>query len=215
MRKLLLEFWCLTFCGLMAYGQEDYYRPVEGLKKSELKTALHELIQPERVLDYGGKGEGYTWSGFVVTDRMPDGTVRDRYSNVVREFNGLNAVEGMNIEHSFANSWWGHTVNNAYCDLFNLFPSDGTANGRKSNNPIGVVTETPAFDNGVTRVGKSASYRTDSLITVWEPADEWKGDFARTYFYMATCYEDYADLWQTTEGLLMVEKTVIRLCGLG
>ena len=61
--------------------------------------------------------------------RMPDGTVRDRYSNVVREFNGLNAVEGMNIEHSFANSWWGHTVNNAYCDLFNLFPSDGTANG--------------------------------------------------------------------------------------
>lgn len=23
---------------------------------------------------------------------------------------------------------------------------------------------------------------------------------------MATCYEDYADLWQTTEGLLMVEK---------
>lgn len=206
MRKLLLEFWCLAFFGLMAYGQEDYYRPVEGLKKSELKTALHELIQPERVLDYGGKGEGYTWSGFVVTDRMPDGTVRDRYSNVVREFNGLNAVEGMNIEHSFANSWWGHIVNNAYCDLFNLFPSDGTANGRKSNNPIGVVTETPAFDNGVTRVGKSTSYRTDSLITVWEPADEWKGDFARTYFYMATCYEDYADLWQTTEGLLMVEK---------
>lgn len=183
MRKLLLEFWCLAFCGLMAYGQEDYYRPVEGLKKSELKTALHELIQPERVLDYGGKGEGYTWSGFVVTDRMPDGTVRDRYSNVVREFNGLNAVEGMNIEHSFANSWWGHIVNNAYCDLFNLFPSDGTANGRKSNNPIGVVTETPAFDNGVTRVGKSTSYRTDSLITVWEPADEWKGDFARTYFW--------------------------------
>ena len=79
-----------------------------------------------------GKAKGYTWSGFVVTDRMPDGTVRDRYSNVVREFNGLNAVEGMNIEHSFANSWWGHTVNNAYCDLFNLFPSDGTANGGKA-----------------------------------------------------------------------------------
>ena len=49
MRKLLLEFWCLAFWGLMAYGQEDYYRPVEGLKKSELKTALHELIQPERL----------------------------------------------------------------------------------------------------------------------------------------------------------------------
>lgn len=207
MKKIFFSvYFLLAFC-CTGYGQAaDYYRSVEGLKKAELKTALHELIQPDYVLSYGGKGEGYTWAGFVVTDALPDGYVLDRYSNEQRKFNGLNAVEGMNIEHSFANSWWGHTVNNAYCDLFNLYPSDGTANGRKSNNPIGVVTETPAFDNGVTKVGKSTSYRADSLITVWEPADEWKGDFARAYFYMATCYEDYTDLWQTTEGLLMVEK---------
>lgn len=207
MKKLLLECWCLAACTLAVYGQEEYYRPVEGLKKAELKTALHELIQPETVLDYGGKGEGYTWSGFAVTDRMPDGeSVRDRYSDIARTFNGLEAVPGMNIEHVFANSWWGHTVNEAYCDLFNLFPSDASANGRKSNNPMGEVTDGVSFDNGVTRVGKSASYRPDSLITVWEPADQWKGDFARTYFYMATCYEDYQDLWQTPEGLLVVEK---------
>lgn len=206
MKKILFIVFALqAFCGT-GYGQADYYRPVEGLKKAELKTALHELIQPDRVLSYGGKGEGYTWAGFAVTDALPDGYVLDRYSNERRKFNGLNAVEGMNIEHSFANSWWGHIVNNAYCDLFNLYPSDASANGRKSNNPIGEVTETPGFDNGVTKVGKSASYRADSLITVWEPADEWKGDFARTYFYMATCYEDYTDLWQTAEGLLMVEK---------
>lgn len=206
MKRLLWACWGLLLLVLPVYGQGDYYRPVEGLKKSELKTALHELIQPETVLKYGGKGEGYTWSGFAVTDRMPDGSVRDRYSDVVRRFNGLNAVDGMNIEHIFANSWWGHTVNDAYCDLFNLFPSDGNANGRKSNNPVGVVTETPSFDNGLTRVGKSTSYRADSLITVWEPADEWKGDFARSYFYMATCYEDYTDQWTTKEGLLMVER---------
>lgn len=71
---------------------------------------------------------------------------------------------------------------------------------------MGVVTEAPAFDNGVIKVGRSTSYREDSLITVWEPADEWKGDFARTFFYMATCYEDYVDEWQTTEGLLVVER---------
>ena len=206
MKKLLLGLLCFSAVSPSVFGQGEYYKPVEGLKKAGLKTALHELIQPDQVLDYGGKGEGYTWAGFAVTDRMPDGTVRDRYSDVVRDFNGLEAVAGMNIEHSFANSWWGHTKNNAYCDLFNLYPSDATANGRKSNHPIGVVTETPSFDNGVTRVGRSASYRADSLITVWEPSDQWKGDFARAYFYMATCYEDYADLWQTTEGLLVVEK---------
>lgn len=206
MKKLLLECWCLAACTLAVYGQEEYYRPVEGLKKAELKTALHELIQPETVLDYGGKGEGYTWSGFAVTDRMPDGeSVRDRYSDIARTFNGLEAVPGMNIEHVFANSWWGHTVNEAYCDLFNLFPSDASANGRKSNNPMGVVDGEASFDNGVTRVGRSSSYRADSLITVWEPADQWKGDFARTFFYMATCYEDLQNEWQTKEGLLVVQ----------
>ena len=206
MKRILSGIYALMAYCILAHGQCDYYRPVEGLKQAELKTALHELIQPESVLKYGGKGEGYTWAGFAVTDALPDGYVLDRYSNERRKFNGLNAVDGMNIEHSFANSWWGHAVNNAYCDLFNLYPSDGSANGRKSNNPIGMVTEVPSFDNGVTKVGKSASYRADSLITVWEPADRWKGDFARAYFYMATCYEDYTDLWQTTEGLLMVEK---------
>ena len=205
MKKRWFYFCWLAVCAFTVYGQSDYYRTVEGLKKAELKTSLHGLIQPESVLDYGGKGEGYTWSGFAVTDCMPDGTVRDRYSDEVRDFNGLNAVSGMNIEHVFANSWWGHTVNNAYCDLFNLFPSDASANGRKSNNPMGVVTGDVSFDNGVTRVGRSTSYREDSLITVWEPADQWKGDFARTFFYMATCYENLQDEWQTTEGLLVVQ----------
>lgn len=179
---------------------------VQGLTGAELKTALFHAIQPDSILKYGGKGDGYTWAGFTKTDVMPDGSVRDRYSNEIYQFNGYNAVNGMNIEHSFANSWWGHTVNNAYCDLHHLYPSDSYANQRKSNNPIGVVDGTVSFDNGVTKVGKSSSYRPDSLITVWEPADKWKGDFARTYLYMATCYEDLAPVWQTTEGLLMMEN---------
>lgn len=184
----------------------SYYRKVEGLKKAELKAALHDLIQPDHVLSYGGKGKGYTWAGFYVCDWLEVGYVRDRYSNEQRRFNAdETAVSDMNIEHIWANSWWGHLVNNAYCDLFNLYPSDATANGRKSNNPIGVVDGTIAYDNGVIKVGKSSSYRADSLITAWEPADEWKGDFARTYFYMATCYQHMSDLWTTTEGWLTVD----------
>lgn len=207
-KRVIVLFYALLLSGFcLAQTYNDYYHRIEGLKKAELKTALHKIIQPIQVLKYGGKGAGYTWSGFVSTDSLPEGGVLDRYSFFQRNFNGINAVDGMNIEHAFANSWWGHTVNNAYCDLFNLFPSDGVANGRKSNNPIGEVTEYPQFDNGVIKVGKSTSYKEDSLITVWEPGDNWKGDFARTYFYMATCYEDYIDQWQTKEGLLMIEKS--------
>ena len=188
-----------------AAAQEQFYRKAEGLSGTRLKAALHDLIQPERVLDYGG-GAGKTWSGFWLTDQMDDMEVRDRYSNTVRHFNAdMSAVSSMNIEHIWANSWWGHVKNNAYQDLFNLYPSDATANGRKSNNPIGIVDGTVSFDNGVTKVGKSSSYRADSLITAWEPADRWKGDFARTYFYMATCYSHMTSLWTTTEGLLTVD----------
>ena len=188
-----------------ATAQEQYYRKAEGLRGTELKEALHNLIQPAFVLDYGG-GVGKTWSGFWQTDQMEDMQVRDRYSNTVRYFNpDMSAVSNMNIEHIWANSWWGHVKNNAYQDLFNLYPADATANGRKSNNPIGIVDGIIAYSNGVTKVGKSTSYRADSLITVWEPADQWKGDFARTYFYMATCYSHMTSLWTTTEGLLTVD----------
>ena len=203
MRSKILPLLLALSAALSA--QEQYYRKAEGLRGQRLKEALHDLIQPATVLGYGG-GVGKTWSGFWQTDQMDDLQVRDRYSNTLRRFNtDMTAVAGMNIEHIWANSWWGHERNNAFCDLFNLFPADASANGRKSNNPIGVVDGTVAYTNGVTKVGKSSSYRPDSLITAWEPADQWKGDFARTYFYMATCYSHMTSLWTTTEGLLTVD----------
>ena len=82
---------------------EHYYATVQGLKKAQLKTALHDIIQPAYVLSYGGKGEGYTWSGFVRTDNLDNGHIRDRYSNIDRTFKGLQAVDGMNIG-------WGNSL---------------------------------------------------------------------------------------------------------
>ena len=203
MRSKVL-FLIIVLCSSLL-AQEQYYRKAEGLRGTQLKEALHDLIQPSYVLAYGG-GVGKTWTGFWYTDQMENMQVRDRYSNVVRYLNpDMSAVSNMNIEHIWANSWWGHIKNNAYCDLFNLYPADATANGRKSNNPIGIVDGTVSYTNGVTKVGKSSSYRADSLITAWEPADQWKGDFARTYFYMATCYSHMTSLWTTTEGLLTVD----------
>ncbi len=203
MRSKVL-FLLIALCSSLL-AQEQYYRKAEGLRGTQLKEALHDLIQPSYVLAYGG-GVGKTWTGFWYTDQMENMQVRDRYSNVVRYLNpDMSAVNNMNIEHIWANSWWGHIKNNAYCDLFNLYPADATANGRKSNNPIGIVDGTVSYTNGVTKVGKSSSYRADSLITAWEPADQWKGDFARTYFYMATCYSHMTSLWTTTEGLLTVD----------
>lgn len=58
---------------------------------------------------------------------------------------------------------------------------------------MGVVTKV-TNTNGATKVGSGANG-----LSLWEPADEWKGDFARGYMYIVTAYEDYANKW-TSEG---------------
>lgn len=208
MRRIVLSL-LIVICAMNTVAQTNYYADIEGLTKVELKRALHDMIQPQQTLSYGS-GKGHTWQGFWQTDQLDDYQVLDRYSDSIYYFNPHDttaSIRTMNIEHIWANSWWGHEVNEAYCDLFNLYPAEKYANIAKSNNPIGVVTGSVDYDNNSIKRGMSDCYRADSLIKVWEPADRWKGDFARTYFYMATCYTQLRDIWQTKEGWLTADMT--------
>lgn len=172
-----------------------YYYFAKNKSKAELKTALHLHCAPLHVLNYGGEA-GFTWEGFFSTDRNADGSVVDMYSATVRMFNGFSAINGMHIEHSLPKSWWGAHENNAYKDLFHLYPADGVTNSTKNNLPLGEVIGTPSFNNGVSKVGKNG-FGTEYNEGCFEPADEYKGDFARSYFYIATVYENLATLWQS------------------
>ena len=144
---------------------------------------------------YGG-GAGKTWEGFYHTDQKEGGVVWDMYSDVVRYYNGYLAVASMNIEHSLPKSWWGGTQNAAYKDLFHLYPSDATANNRKNNYPMGVVSGSGTFSNGVSKVGSNTAGTTYQGLC-FEPSDEAKGDFARSSFYMATTYEAFVHTWNS------------------
>jgi endonuclease I len=186
---------------------EGYYNAANGKKKAELKAAMRSIIQPKKVLSYGSGGNS-TWSGFYQTDRTSDGYVIDRYSprttwvkfSSSDNANSANSPSGMNIEHSFPKSWWGGSNNTAYKDLFNLMPSESGINSDKSNFAMGKVTNV-TNGNGYTKVGKGPT--TSGNKNLWEPADEWKGDFARDYFYMVTTY---SNLTWTSNGLDMLEN---------
>jgi hypothetical protein len=180
---------------IFASVPSGYYYFAKNKKKAALKTALCTYCAPMNELDYGG-GPGFTWEGFFYTDQKADGSVFDMYSNTVRKFNGFAAVDGMHIEHSFPKSWWGAHPNNAYKDLFHLYPADAVTNMTKSNLPLGEVTGTPSLDNGVTKIGQNG-FGTSYIDNCFEPADEYKGDFARSYFYISTIYETYSQLWQS------------------
>lgn len=182
----------------------QYASQLKGLKKAELKNKIYEISQPKTVLGYGS-GEGKTWSGFYKTDRYPNSNeCVNRYSEKRFYFTNSNtssAIGGMNIEHSFPKSWWGGTTNNAYKDLFNLYPSDSDANSKKSNYPLGNVTEYSG--NDYEKVGKGPA-GDNGNIRLCEPNDTWKGDFSRSFFYMATIYQNLT--WAGTEGLQILEN---------
>ena len=196
-RPLTLTALLLFTTHLIAGVPNGYYSKANGLKKEQLKQAMHEIVGKANVLNYGS-GAGATWSGFYQTDRMENNQVRDRYSYEVFYFSSTtSAPSGMNIEHSFPKSWWGGSQNQAYKDLFNLMPCETKINSKKSNYAMGKVTS-GADGNGCTTVGRDNAGRQ-----VWEPADEWKGDFARNYFYMVTAYSNLT--WQSN-GLDMLEN---------
>ncbi len=176
-----------------ASAPAGYYNSLNGLSGQALKNAVHNLIAPHTVVTYNS-----LWYYFPSTDHMPDNARRvwDMYSDNEYYFNSNGtAVSGMNKEHSFPKSWWGGAVVDAYTDLNHLYPSDGPANLAKNNYPLGEVSSA-TFDNGVTKVGTPVSGEGGGSGTVFEPDDRYKGDFARTYFYMATCYQDYT--WKYT-----------------
>jgi endonuclease I len=199
MRHFSRNMLCLALMATFAvfYSSADipsgYYSSLTGKYGQSLKDALHDIIRPHTQLTYNS-----LWGYFPETDVYPDlvngkSRVWDMYSSDFYYYNG--GTSGMNREHSFPKSWWGGSVVEAYTDLNHLYPADGPANTAKSNYPLGEVS-TATFDNGVTKVGYAVSGEGGGASYVFEPADQYKGDFARTYFYMVTCYQDYT--WRYT-----------------
>lgn len=166
-----------------------YAASLKGLKGASLKAALMPLLKPKQVLEYGS-GQGHTWSGFYKTDRNTEtNECYNRYSSKKFYFDPSNpykAISGMNIEHSFPKSWWGGAKNNAYKDLYHLYPSDKDANSSKSNYPMDEVKNVTSEDEGYDKAGTGVHTGGKA----WEPGDRFKGDFARTYMYMAVAYGD-------------------------
>ncbi len=190
--KLKLIASCLLLLlgvSLHAYNRNlnTYYSNADGKKGAELKTALFNIMGNPSVKSYGS-----LWTHYYATDRLPDNQVVDRYSYVKRYFTGQNGnqVSGMNKEHGIAQSWWGGGTTGIGSDLHHVLPSDATANSNKSNYGMGVVTTiNQKASNGCIKVGKGTA-GNNGTVNLWEPADEWKGDFARMYFYIVTAYEE-------------------------
>ena len=196
MKKIYLSIILIYFISIAVTAQipNGYYDDALGLEGQALKEALHDIIDDHNSLVYGN-----IYDILDQTDQKPNGKVWDMYSDVpggtppyeYTFFNdecGNYSGEGScyNKEHSWPKSWFGGKVYPMYSDLFHIVPTDGYVNGRRSNYPYGEVGSVTWLSQNGSKVG-SNTYPGYSG-TVFEPIDEYKGDFARGYFYMSTRY---------------------------
>lgn len=171
-----------------------YYQNANNKNGEQLKTSMCEIIYNRTEKSYD-----YLWTAFQTTDVRSDGKIWDMYSNITNyepvTSGSTYQVEGncYNREHSWPQSWF-NSATPMYTDLHHIYPTDGFVNGKRSNYPFG-ETSNPTYTsaNNFSKLGP-CSY-SGYTGTVFEPADEYKGDFARTYFYMVTCYEEKLADW--------------------
>ncbi len=214
MKKILLISMFCLFILSNIHGQvpANYYDSAIGLTGDDLKQELKDITtNGHSPISYNA-----VWSAFGKTDVYPapdNTTIWDMYSDVPGgtaayyytlsdDQCGTFSAEGdcYNREHSFPKSWWGGSkdknddegdptkYSTQYTDLNQLVASDGYVNGMRDSYAYGDVESTSWSSTNGSKLGTNTSVYGSSW-TVFEPIDEYKGDFARALFYMATRYD--------------------------
>jgi endonuclease I len=207
MKKFLLLF-LANFYLVYAYPEipPGYYNAATGQTGLVLQQTLHNIIKNHTVLSYTPG----VWNSIYTTDDKPNGTLWDMYSDIPNgtpngdppyvyqigadQCLGGSPNEGYCYarEHSWPSSWFGN-IAPMNTDIFHIVPVDQYVNQMHSNYPYGKVgTATWTSLNG-SKVGPCISPGYSG--TVFEPIDEYKGDFARGYFYFETRYYSEDNGW--------------------
>lgn len=174
----------------------DYYASVDTSSRQKLMDSL------ESRLNSGAYDVGYDglFEAYKKTDVKP-GTnyLWDMYSNINytttdSRINKNYSKEGdsINREHGIPQSWFKEK-SPMKADMFHVYPTDGYVNNKRSNYPHGQVGNATYTSQNGSKLGSSNFPGISG--TVFEPIDEYKGDFARTYFYMATRYASKVGGW--------------------
>lgn len=179
-----------------------YYDGASGLTCGALKTKLRDIISADALQLTYTPG---VWQAFEYTDirRNDDNTadiIWDMYSDnpsgpepytYTYQVNqcGNYTKEGdcYNREHSTPKSWFNDQYP-MYTDVHHLFPTDGEVNNIRSNYPYGEVTSISVETDNHSKLGTGNNFGYTGIV--FEPINEYKGDFARASLYMATRYEN-------------------------
>ena len=208
MRKHIFSFIALLFVAHLSWAKDvtppadipAYWASVDGKASEELWNAISSRTN----YGFGTLGYNGLWTAYKKTDVYPAdsvgkaGKIWDMYgecdftysSDQCGTYNGV--CDCYNREHSIPKSWFGGGTSGIGCDIFHLVPTDGKINGTRSNDEFGNVAGTKSYyGNGTGSAGawstdkktiaSSAGEEIQGSGNVFEPKDQYKGDFARGY----------------------------------
>lgn len=214
MRKYLYSVLCIL-CSISisanviqgeAVIPDGYYDGVSGKKTPD---AILDALQLCISKNYNEINYKALEVHYLNTDFYAD-TLWDVYSTCRFTYDMANipqsaVCDGWNKEHVCCQSWLGNGP--MVSDMFNVYPTDARVNNLRSNYPYGIVGINKGISGDPKKhaLGKLGTSTTDGVGTVYEPDDKYKGDLARTFFYMVARYRDNI-LNNSKEGKVMYLK---------
>ena len=207
-----------------------YYAGANNKSGTSLYNALNTITNVGfSSLGYDGAIDAYQKSDVYPTDPNHPDYVPGRAGQLWDMYGACSFTSGdecgsykkecdcYNREHSIPKSWWGSGKNNMYSDIFHLAPTDGYVNNRRSSYAFGEVSGNPTYSYNGCKLGSSVSTITtdrNTLLgtsatcsgTVFEPRDEYKGDFARGYLGMIAKYSNTTYSITSGEGSKIFES---------
>ncbi|MBT8254195.1 MAG: T9SS type A sorting domain-containing protein [Flavobacteriaceae bacterium] len=209
--KYYYLFLLLITSSAFAQPPAGYYDSANGLSGYTLKSALETII--DDVNDNNGQPfhdtsvtYGDLWTLYQTSDVRPDGFVWDMYSDCDFIFGtdqdsgtgGNTECDKYNREHSFPRSWFGDDSNHPiFADPFHVIPSDKKVNSERGNLAFGEVASATYTSLNGSKIGSSSL--AGPTGNVFEPANEFKGDIARGFFYLAVRYQDDIGSWEAND----------------
>ena len=174
----------------------QYYSAANNKSGDAIRTALEGIIDGHTVVSYDN-----LYLLYVASDSRPDGSLWDMYSTCSWQHgskkcgNYSKVCDCYNREHSVPQSWFNEG-SPMKSDAFHVYPTDGKVNNQRSNYMFGECSGGVSLNSdALGRLGSSTFTEVSYSGKVFEPDDEYKGDFARTYFYMATRYASKCSSW--------------------
>lgn len=186
--------------GVTSYAA-DYYATITNTSSgTSLASSLHTLSENKHTTQINYDG---LWTAYYTTDVLPGtGIIWDTYSEILYTVgddqdkgNHSNEGDSYNREHTVPQSWFSK-ASPMVADTHHILATDSVVNGIRSNNPygeVGTITHSDCPTGNGSKLGTSNFSGYSG--TVFEPIDEYKGDIARGYFYMAIRYSDKLANW--------------------